>query len=202
MMTNRLPKYVAWSVFLLIVIVTVCPIGFRPHTLTTVGLDRAAAFAFCSAAFVLAYPRYWLAIIVAGVAALLLAGGGAYAMRVADQAGVGAAAMAKVACSCVFVDGRSLEACRADDPPGFEQIAVEIVQKHGLLVDESLEQTRALCAELLGQHAKSMEALDAVLQASKRRWWNTQPLRDAALVAAETIAQKLGRRISPAGEVI
>ena len=69
MMTNRLPKYVAWSVFLLIVIVTVCPIGFRPHTLTTVGLDRAAAFAFCSAAFVLAYPRYWLAIIVAGIAA-------------------------------------------------------------------------------------------------------------------------------------
>ncbi|PZP50463.1 MAG: antibiotic resistance protein VanZ [Agrobacterium fabrum] len=69
MMTNRLPKYVAWSVLLLIVIVTICPIGFRPQTLTTVGLDRAAAFAFCSAAFVLAYPRYWLAIIVAGIAA-------------------------------------------------------------------------------------------------------------------------------------
>ncbi|QCM12052.1 antibiotic resistance protein VanZ [Agrobacterium tumefaciens] len=69
MMTNRLPKYVAWSVFLLIVIVTVCPIGFRPHTLTTVGIDRAAAFAFCSAAFVLAYPRYWLAVFVAGVVA-------------------------------------------------------------------------------------------------------------------------------------
>ncbi|MQB24446.1 antibiotic resistance protein VanZ [Agrobacterium tumefaciens] len=69
MMTNRLPKYVAWSVLLLIVIVTICPIGFRPHTLTTVGIDRAAAFAFCSAAFVLAYPRYWLAIIMAGVVA-------------------------------------------------------------------------------------------------------------------------------------
>ncbi len=69
MMTNRFPKYVAWSIFLLIVIVTVCPIGLRPHTLTTVGLDRAAAFAFCSAAFVVAYPRYWLAVIAAGVAA-------------------------------------------------------------------------------------------------------------------------------------
>ena len=69
MMTNRFPKYIAWSVLLLIVIVTVCPIGLRPHTLTTVGIDRAAAFAVCSAAFVLAYPRYWLAIIVAGVAA-------------------------------------------------------------------------------------------------------------------------------------
>jgi hypothetical protein len=88
------------------------------------------------------------------------------------------------------------------NPQRGEQIAIEIVQKHGLLVDEALEQTRALCAELLGQHSKTMEALDAVLQASKRRWWNTQPLRDAALIAAESIAQKLGRRISPTGEVI
>lgn len=69
MMTNRFPKYVAWSLLLLIVIVTVSPIGLRPHTLTTVGIDRAAAFALCSAAFVLAYPRYWLAIIVAGIVA-------------------------------------------------------------------------------------------------------------------------------------
>ncbi len=68
--------------------------------------------------------RWWW--IVTGVAVLLLAAGGAYAARVADQAGVGAAAIAKVACSCVFIDGRTLEACRADDPPGFEQIAVEI----------------------------------------------------------------------------
>jgi predicted Ser/Thr protein kinase len=86
--------------------------------------------------------------------------------------------------------------------PRAEQLAVEIVQKHGLLVDDALEQTRALCAELLGQHAQNMTALEAVLAASKRRWWNTQPLRDAATVAAEAIAAKLGRRISPNGEVI
>jgi hypothetical protein len=47
-----------------------------------------------------------------------------------------------------------------------------------------------------------MEALEAVLQACKRRWWNTEPLRHAATTAAEAIAQRLGRRISPAGEVI
>jgi hypothetical protein len=64
--------------------------------------------------------------ILGGVAVLLLGAGGIYAARTADQAGVGAAAMAKVACSCVFVDGRTLESCRADDPPGFEQVAVEI----------------------------------------------------------------------------
>ena len=83
-----------------------------------------------------------------------------------------------------------------------EQLAVEIVQKHGLLVDDALEQTRALCAELLGQHGQNMTALEAVLAAAKRRWWNTPPLRDAATVAAEAIAARLGRRISPNGELI
>ena len=39
----------------------------RPQTSTTVGFDRAAAFAVCSAAFVLAYPRYWIAIIFLAV---------------------------------------------------------------------------------------------------------------------------------------
>jgi acyl-CoA reductase-like NAD-dependent aldehyde dehydrogenase len=87
-------------------------------------------------------------------------------------------------------------------PQRGEQLAMEIVQKHGLLVDDDLELTRALCAELLGKHAKSQEALEAVLQAVRKRWWNTQLLRDAALVAAEAIAARIGRRISPAGELI
>ena len=66
----------------------------------------------------------WWILLAATMTALVA--GGIYAARVADQAGVGAAAMAKVACSCVFIDGRTLQACRADDPPGFEQVAVEI----------------------------------------------------------------------------
>ena len=67
----------------------------------------------------------WSLIIVI-VLAFVLVAGGVYASRIADQAGVGAAAMAKVVCSCVFVAGRTLEACRADDPPGFEDISVSI----------------------------------------------------------------------------
>ena len=47
-------------------------------------------------------------------------------MRLAPQADVGAAAMAKVTCSCVFVDGRDLKSCRADDAPGFEGVAVSV----------------------------------------------------------------------------
>ena len=65
----------------------------------------------------------WL---IAGAVALVLGVGGVYAVRTADQAGVGAAAVAKITCSCVFVAARTLESCRADDPPGFDQIATEV----------------------------------------------------------------------------
>lgn len=41
-------------------------------------------------------------------------------------ADVAAAALAKVVCSCVFVDKRSLASCRADSPPGFEEMNVMI----------------------------------------------------------------------------
>jgi hypothetical protein len=65
--------------------------------------------------------------ILGSVAALALLSAGSYwGWQTSVSADVGAAAMAKVVCSCVFVDGRSLESCRKDDPPGFEQISVEI----------------------------------------------------------------------------
>jgi hypothetical protein len=89
----------------------------------------------------------------------------------------------------------SLHAARA------ETLAIEVVGKHGLLVDEAVEQTRAICADLLGREAKSMAALEAVLAAAKRRWWNSATLRDAAGMAAENIAARLGKRITPSGEI-
>jgi hypothetical protein len=64
--------------------------------------------------------------ILASVAAVVVVAGGYYGWRTAEAAGVGAAAMAKVLCSCVFVGGRSVESCRADDPPGSEGIPVSI----------------------------------------------------------------------------
>lgn len=67
-------------------------------------------------------------LIIAIAVLVLLGAGGAYGYRLAGQADVAAAAMAKVACSCVFVDNRSLESCRADDPPGFEQVVVDVDQ--------------------------------------------------------------------------
>jgi hypothetical protein len=67
--------------------------------------------------------------IVLGVVAIAVAGAGYFGWRGAIAADVGASAMAKITCSCVFVDGRSLESCRADDPPGFEGIPVTIDDK-------------------------------------------------------------------------
>jgi hypothetical protein len=60
------------------------------------------------------------------IALLIVAAAGLYAVRFADQAAIGAAAVAQFTCSCVFVSGRELGACRADQPAGFEQVAAEI----------------------------------------------------------------------------
>ena len=64
--------------------------------------------------------------VVLGTSAVLALALGFAAWSIAGSAAVGAAAMAKVACSCVFVEQRDLGACRADDPPGFEGVSVEI----------------------------------------------------------------------------
>lgn len=60
------------------------------------------------------------------IAAVLIGAGGYGVWQTAISADVGAAAIAKVTCSCVFVDGRTLESCRGDDPPGFEQISASV----------------------------------------------------------------------------
>jgi hypothetical protein len=88
-------------------------------------------------------------------------------------------------------------------PVRAEQLSIELVGKHGVFsTDEPLEQTRMLSAELLGQETRTMEALQAVVAAGKRRPWNSQALRDRATAAAESIAAKLGRRLNESGDVV
>lgn len=68
--------------------------------------------------------------LIIAIVAAVLASAAAYGVwQTSIAADVGAAAMAKVACSCVFVDQRTLESCRADDPPGFEQVLVTVDMK-------------------------------------------------------------------------
>lgn len=65
-----LTRLAAWGLTAAIVFVTVCPIDLRPHTETTVDLDRALAFAATGGAFALAYPRrWWLMLLVLPAAA-------------------------------------------------------------------------------------------------------------------------------------
>lgn len=46
--------------------------------------------------------------------------------QIVSDAEVGARAVAKTACSCVFIARRSLEACRKDDPPGFDMVRAHL----------------------------------------------------------------------------
>ncbi|KQV28172.1 antibiotic resistance protein VanZ [Rhizobium sp. Root1203] len=69
MMINRLAKPLAWFLLAAIVFVTVSPIGLRPHTVTSVNIDRAVAYLLVGLAFALAYPRHWMT-----VATLLVVG--------------------------------------------------------------------------------------------------------------------------------
>lgn len=94
-------------------------------------------------------------LVYAGLAVALLAAS-LFAWRLAGQAGVAAAAMAKVACSCVFVGERDLRACRADDPPGFEQIAVEL--------DTSVRTATASAIGLITRRATYTEAYGCTLE--------------------------------------
>lgn len=71
-MTFRsLLRAAAWAALLVLVFVTVSPIGWRPHTVTDVSLDRAGAFALAGAIFAIAYPRRWISLALFLVAAAM-----------------------------------------------------------------------------------------------------------------------------------
>jgi hypothetical protein len=62
MTLHHLFRAAAWSALVVLVLVTVSPIGWRPHTIATVGFDRAGAFAVAGVIFALAYPRRFLSL--------------------------------------------------------------------------------------------------------------------------------------------
>lgn len=72
-----------------------------------------------------------------------------------------------------------------------ESLAIQILEQHGMLVDEKLDQLRTLAAEALGRHADSAAPLDALENAARRRPWNTQQLRSSAAAAVESIRSRL-----------
>ena len=95
----------------------------------------------------------WL---IMGAAAIVVVGGSYIAWRTAAAAGVGAAAIAKVECSCVFVEGRTLAACRADDPPGFENV--------GASVDEATKTVTGSVFGIIKRRASVQDGYGCVLE--------------------------------------
>ncbi|MEA2751014.1 MAG: eukaryotic-like serine/threonine-protein kinase [Myxococcales bacterium] len=69
-------------------------------------------------------------------------------------------------------------------------VCVEILKEHQIIPTEAVETTRVLAAEILSNMA-SKEALEAAMEASKKRWWNTTPVREAAERAVEQIQQRI-----------
>jgi hypothetical protein len=59
---NILLRIAAWSVLILITIVTVAPIGFRPH-IGEAFIERAVAFGLLGFLFAVAYPRRALLVV-------------------------------------------------------------------------------------------------------------------------------------------
>lgn len=99
----------------------------------------------------MSFRTFWI-----GAALLVLVVAVAFAWRTAGQAAVAAAAMAKVSCSCVFVGERSLDSCRGDDPPGFEQISVSI--------DRQAQTSTASAFGLLTRRARYTAAYGCTLE--------------------------------------
>jgi len=69
MTADKFSKPLAWLLLAAIIFVTVSPIGLRPHTVTSVNIDRALAYMVVGLAFAVAYPKHWMT-----VALLLIAG--------------------------------------------------------------------------------------------------------------------------------
>ena len=73
MLNVKLIRFAAWGTLVLVAILTLAPIGFRPTSTLPPTIERFAAFAAVGFTFALAYPRqFWFAAIVAIGAAMLL----------------------------------------------------------------------------------------------------------------------------------
>ena len=72
-----------------------------------------------------------------------------------------------------------------------ETLAIEIVEEHPLIPKDSIEQSRVVAADFLGS-SSAKDALEAVRGAAKKRWWNSEALREVATRSASLIAARLG----------
>lgn len=78
-------------------------------------------------------------------------------------------------------------------PEQAEAFCIELAAKHGFLENQSLDVSRKLAVDMLAEHAKSAEAIEAVRDASKGRWWNAPELQAAAKEALVKLNARIGQ---------
>lgn len=81
----------------------------------------------------------------------------------------------------------TLSTLAALDPTAAALVAAALVKKHGLLRDDTLNDTRVLAAELLASLPRCDEASEALRAAEAPMWWNPPHVREAARRARERI---------------
>ena len=80
-----------------------------------------------------------------------------------------------------------LNAARAD------AVCSEVLMKYQFVPTERAEATRALAADILRESSSSVEAIEAATSAAKKRWWNSDAVREAAEHAiAAIVARRAG----------
>jgi predicted Ser/Thr protein kinase len=88
-----------------------------------------------------------------------------------------------------------LECLNALSPRRAMSVCAEILKEHQIIPTEAAEATRVLAAEILSGMA-SKEALEAAMEAAKKRWWNTTPVREAAERAVEQIQERIAAGVA------
>jgi serine/threonine protein kinase len=82
------------------------------------------------------------------------------------------------------------------NPPRALDVCCTLLTEHALVPTTATETTRVLAADVLGTMA-SKDALEAANEASKKRLWNTAPVREAAERAATRIQALLDSGAEP-----
>jgi hypothetical protein len=78
-------------------------------------------------------------------------------------------------------------------PVRAESLALDVAVKSGMLTRESVDDTRILAIQVLERLATKREVVTELEKASGK-WTNSQPVRDAAAVAAKALRRRLGAR--------
>ncbi len=79
-------------------------------------------------------------------------------------------------------------------PSDGERLVVRLLQRHGVLADQSHDATRRVAATVLGRYGSGDGVRAALRAASTPMWWNSKPVREAATEAQRVLETRLAAR--------